>query len=103
MNVNVTGYRVEVNWGWGRSVRFQEVERAQFTVNEPEAIKEWVRTVAQQIAKRYCYDCGQKDMPLNPQIYSVTVTPEFETVYHHEPEWLHNDVFEEYCKSQEGA
>ena len=72
-------YLVELNWTWGRSSRFRECFR--FHVQNKDDILKYATYELKRIARNYTYDCNHLDMPLNPVISSIAVTPVAKTEY----------------------
>ena len=89
-------YAVYVNWTWGRQSRFQEEYKFTVPRRDEAEIKSHVRSFAASVARRYCFDCGQRDMPMRPHINSVRIVPEFEAETFYGEDWTQNEVFADY-------
>ena len=72
-------YLVELNWTWGKSARFRECYR--FHVNNKEEIFSRAKHELKRISRNYTYDCSHLDMPLEPFISYITVTPVAKSEY----------------------
>jgi hypothetical protein len=74
-------YSVEIHWTWGRTTCVREVER--FTTEDVSdaALQQLTEQLATRIVGRYLFDCGDRSMPLNPNIGMIRVTPIGESRY----------------------
>ena len=92
-------FRIKILWSWGRKFgRFHEVAEREAWNNELENLQAIVRSVAEQIATRHCYDCGHKDDPLYPHIHKVEVTPIGKAISFDADAMCCNDVFRQIYK-----
>lgn len=95
MDPVVAKYLIHVHWVWGKTNRFREREEFQSDTLD---IADRLRSIADHISKRYCFDCGRIDHPLNPQIVSVVATPVSDSVQLEIGDV--NSVFREYEKQE---
>jgi hypothetical protein len=66
-------YLVTLCWSWGRLHRFSE--KHEFYVDDRNEIFERSQHFIKSISRRYAYDCGRLDYPLNLCVQSIKVTP----------------------------
>ena len=79
------GYAVELFWGWGRDVRFSEVER--FHVDVPEDVDRYVRAFIPRMVNRYAFDCDRLEHPLYPWLHGLRITPVGQGEYRDTKAW----------------
>lgn len=92
---SIAGYEVEIEWGWGRTCRFSEVERYRYREITADILKEAVlHVITGKIAPRFLFDCGRLDMPLSPYINAVRVTPVAKSETYHQEDILQNNLIE---------
>ena len=72
-------YLCKLHWTWGGNFS----ETTEFFVYERDEIKEKAEEIIVKIARRYAFDCGRLEKPLNPLVSSITVIPytEGETIF----------------------
>lgn len=99
--LKTNGFDIEVSWYWGRSCSFKETAKFWSQTNDREEIKKHVLYLVNEIKDRYCFDCGDLSMPLNPSIGSVRVTPsvKIDSEYIYDEEVLQNKAIQDHASA----
>lgn len=69
-------YLCKLHWSWGNQSRFQEVY--EFSVKEKGEVDEAIRSFIVRMSRRYAFDCGRAEYPLNPIVSSLEIIPHAE-------------------------